>query len=705
MKTKLHSHLEPLEQRIAPATIVNPLTIGGTTQATFTDADGDIVTVRIAGSAGSVNFLDGGGNPVDDADDIASVAITGASSNFTLTYSVDVGAGAGVVLMGDITSDKTLRGIYSVPDSTGGSTFTLGSFKGVNFSADGGLAVDTIVGDIADVGLQLSGGLHKDAVITVRGDLDADTILGDGAEDLIHGTLLVGGSGTTGSDMTINGTTGVKFSWVQRSSFAGAATFNGLFKGAIGIDGSTNGAWTFTEGVNLGAMLHSDDWDNVMVTGDFCGTISADSSDVVLNVSKNLLSSAKIQSDGGVTLTVGGNVLSGASVTTDNGWTFTVGGNMMGTFIAGSGDLLGTVGGDITGGATIVGSSDVTLNVAGNVMKSTILSDNELFLDVGGSVKASDIGGDDATVTIDGSVSNMTFQTKDELFVTVAGDATNTRFIATTGGVSLTVGGNLLKSSAISSDDDISLNVTGNVLGGSFLTDDTNQTWTIGGNFQGQFSTGSGDLTMTVGGSVLKGSQFLQGDNLLFKIGQDFDAVVVANTLDLFVERDVKAATRINVNRIQDQSDTDTIGFSVGGKFDGILNTNTFDANNDGTAGQTHVLVAGIVGKAARFNIGDIADTSSDDTYSFGAAFLGRLAIGGDLDVDLNFAGSVARIIVGGAIQDTISVTGKLTQLVAGGSLFTVTTPGTAGNFVDHLGVITGNLTATGGFVSVLPGV
>src|SRR4029434_8017839 len=157
---------ELLEQRIAPATIVNPLSIGGTTTATFTDSDGDIVTVRIAGSAGSVNFTDAGGNAVDDGDNIASVEITGASTNFTLTYSVDV-AGAGGVQMGDITSNKIIRGIYSVRDSAAASPFFLGSFKGVNFSADGGLAVDNIIGDATDVGLQLSGGLHKDAILTI----------------------------------------------------------------------------------------------------------------------------------------------------------------------------------------------------------------------------------------------------------------------------------------------------------------------------------------------------------------------------------------------------------------------------------------------------------------------------------------------------------------------------------------------------------
>ena len=87
---------------------------------------------------------------------------------------------------------------------------------------------------------------------------------------------------------------------------------------------------------------------------------------------------------------------------------------------------------------------------------------------------------------------------------------------------------------------------------------------------------------------------------------------------------------------------------------------------------------------------------------AFGGAFLGRLAIAGDLDVDLNFAGAVARIIVGGIIRDTITIEGKLTELIAGGSLFEETSD-TAGNFKDQNGVVTGNLIANGGFGSVLP--
>lgn len=104
--------LEGLEDRSVPA-IVNPLSIGGTTQATYTDPNGDVVTVRIAGTAGTVNFFDAGGLQVDNGDDIATVTITNPSSNFTLTYSVNPAGGDGIVAMGNITSNRVLRGIYS----------------------------------------------------------------------------------------------------------------------------------------------------------------------------------------------------------------------------------------------------------------------------------------------------------------------------------------------------------------------------------------------------------------------------------------------------------------------------------------------------------------------------------------------------------------------------------------------------------------
>jgi hypothetical protein len=739
MRAEPRPHTEILEQRIAPATITNPLAIGGTTQATFTDSDGDLVTVRISGSAGSVTFLDGGGNPVDDGDNIASVEITGGSPNFVLTYSVDV-VGAGEVAMGNITSDKIIRGIFSIPDSTAASSFVLGSFEGVNFSTDGGLAVDRIAGNATGMGLKLSGGLHKEAVIAVRSSLEADVTLGDG-KDLVDGTLVVQGSSPGTADFTVNGTTGPNFSWVQSGSFEGAVSFNGAFNGSITIDGQTNGSWNFTKGVAAAARLHSDDWDNLQVTGPFAGMISSSSSDVIMTLNGDLKSTARIQGSGGVTLTISGNVLPGASAVCDNGLTFSVGGNMSGTFVAGSGDLLGTVGGSVTG-ASLIGSSDTSITVSGNVTKSTIAGDNELFLDIDGGVTDSDIssghnvatltidgaikgsrfsgettgtignsitgsrfrasGFDDVTLTVAGSVTSTIIETDDEIALNVTGSVSKSRFIATTGGVSLTVGGDLLKVTAISSDDDIMLDVDGNV-DGAFYTDDSSQTWTIGGNFKGLFMTGSGDLTMSVGGSVLKGSQFYQGDSLSIAVDKDFEAIVFTDALDLKIDGNVKAGTRITANSINDLGDADASGFSVGGGFAGWMDVGRFDPSSDGTSGQTHLLVSGIVAKTARWVISDIAGTSTGETYSFPKGFLGRLVIGSNLDVDLDFGASVAKIIVGGAIQGDVSVTGKLAQIVAGGSLFVETTPGMAGNFRDGAGTTTGTLNTTAGYGSVVP--
>jgi hypothetical protein len=81
--------MELLEDRIAPATIPLLNLAGGPTVATFTDADGDTVTVRIEGTAGKVEFQDAGGNAVDDGDNVASVSITGSSGDFVLSYSFD----------------------------------------------------------------------------------------------------------------------------------------------------------------------------------------------------------------------------------------------------------------------------------------------------------------------------------------------------------------------------------------------------------------------------------------------------------------------------------------------------------------------------------------------------------------------------------------------------------------------------------------
>lgn len=735
--------LESLEDRAVPA-IVNPLTIGGTTQATYTDANGDIVTVRIAGTTGTANFFDATNNPVDDGDDIGSVALTGVSPDFTLTYSVNAAGGDGMVAMGNITADRVLRGIYTVPDSTTASTFQLDSFQGVNFSAGGGLAVDTILGDANDLGLLLRGGLARGSTISIRGILDADLFFGDGPLDRTDGDVLMGALTPLTSHIEFRGPVGSTFSLLQQQGYLGTLRADGLFNGAVVVDGSVTEPWNFNAGVGALASFQASEWDEVNVTGSFAGRLASDGSEVELNVSGSLLPSAKINSDGQITLVVGGSVLRGATALADQGITFDIGGNMSGTFVAGSFELTGTITGTVTG-AILMSSGDATVTVGGGVVRSTIAADNDLDLDVTGPIALSTISSghsqislavtgnvtgsrfngemtasiitgnvsrslflatnfDDISLTVTGNLFASRFSTDDEVSVDVGGSVTSSSFLSTTGDVTLSVGTDLLLSTLISADDQIILDVGRDALGNRLLADDNNSTVTIGRNFRGLFQGGSADLVMTVGGSVLPGSAFLDGDTFTFDVTGSFTGTVVGTSLDFQVGGNVGIVTRLLVRNVQDLgADVDTVGFSVGGIFAGVLRAVDFDPNSDPTAGQTHVLVGGDVATTGRFIIQDIASTSQDDTYRFGGNFLGQLIIGGALDVDIEFAGNVNRVVIGGPVQDTITVAGRLIFLSAGGSLFAVTTPGFDGNFVDGQNIVTGNLDTTGGFVRVIP--
>src|SRR6185503_3021842 len=111
--------LEMLEARIAPS--ISTIAVGST--GTFTDASGDVVTIRVDGTSGSAVFSDGAGQ-VDDGNDIATVTINGASSDFSITY-IDTDAataGGQSVEMGVVTvnGSATIRGLFTVASDSGG---------------------------------------------------------------------------------------------------------------------------------------------------------------------------------------------------------------------------------------------------------------------------------------------------------------------------------------------------------------------------------------------------------------------------------------------------------------------------------------------------------------------------------------------------------------------------------------------------------
>ncbi|MGB8852296.1 MAG: LamG-like jellyroll fold domain-containing protein [Pirellulales bacterium] len=121
---RLRLAIDQLEQRLALA-ITTPLQIGGTTVGSFYDAPtgpgnlGDLVTVSIEGTSGTVIFNGGAG--VADGTDIQTIEILNASPDFQMTFGASIVTTTavpygsdGVVNLGVITTSNVIRGINTV---------------------------------------------------------------------------------------------------------------------------------------------------------------------------------------------------------------------------------------------------------------------------------------------------------------------------------------------------------------------------------------------------------------------------------------------------------------------------------------------------------------------------------------------------------------------------------------------------------------
>lgn len=121
---RLRLTIDQLEQRLALA-ITTPLEIGGTTVGSFYDAPtgpgnlGDLVTVSIEGTSGTVIF--NGGKGVADGTDIQTIEILNASPDFQMTFGATIVTTTavpygsdGVVNLGVITTSNVIRGINTV---------------------------------------------------------------------------------------------------------------------------------------------------------------------------------------------------------------------------------------------------------------------------------------------------------------------------------------------------------------------------------------------------------------------------------------------------------------------------------------------------------------------------------------------------------------------------------------------------------------
>jgi hypothetical protein len=765
---------EMLEDRIAPATLPLLDLSGGTVTGTFTDADGDTVTVRIEGSAGKVEFQDTGGNSVDDGENIASVIITGANANFALTYSFDA-AGGGVreVTMGNITSNKVIRGVFSVPlDATTG-TFTLGSFVGPGFSAGGGLSADNVAGNADGMGIQLNS-LGAGRSINIRNIFTGDLlILGSLGGSIVVSDVDAASAWQINKTVTPTAQIGVG------GGFHGTFEARGVFAGNVHIGGAADGPWTFNKNVLKSAQLLADDWDNIQALKNWGGQLFSPFGGVTIAVSGQILGTSVFSSESAMELTVDGSVQAGATFGCSSDITATVGGNLAGDWTS-SADVSLTVSGNVSG-AVINSGSEVRLTVDKSILKSKLLAKSDLAIDVTGNVNSTELtaqinliadisgslanskasAGGDLNVTVGGDISgsdvaghldaivdvsgrvvgsqilaehptnvddtmlvevdldfvasvisgigrNATLSVGRNLIastvnsgniaqITVSGSLMNTK-VAAGNDASVAVTGNVKDSTITAATSDVSLSVGGNFLASSVSCDEIIVA-SIAGNMSGLLNSFTSDITLTVGGTM--SGKAIAGEDVIADLGQ-LTGSLSSDQLDLIVQGNVAASARIQAEQVDDLN-SDTVGFHIGDNFAGVLNVNSFDS--DVAGGST--LVEGDVLKSARFNIGRRFGASADESFTFGGDFLGVLNIGGDIDVNLAFAGDVNQVIIGGLVGttglvNTIAIGGKL-KFLSSGSLFDETTPGKAGSFENGAGIETATLSVDGGFITVTP--
>ena len=408
--------LDRLEPRFALA--VDTLAIGGQQVASFMDSTGDMVTVSITGSAGTAVFRDAGNSPVADGDNIASVTITGASSDFQLTFGAQNGIlptsigprnGVDSVYLGQITADTVIRGINTVTSAaiapgggpstavSGDISFVLTSFEGVNFSKGGGLFVDVVTGrDSDNLGILLTRGLIPYATIGIRSTLDAVMTLGTTSGSSVDGRLFIG-SATADSSLTLAGSNrkegkNSQLEIVVPGPFDADVTIQGDFNGVANLAGPAGDIWLIQGNVGPKAVLKAAAWQDapfdpeavtgtpgvaavinpaVAVVGNFGGTINATQGAVDMTLNGDVLGSARINAANDVSLGTLGSVRKGAEISSDDDVVVIVDRDFAGK-IASRGNVNAGVSGNMQG-AIQSGSGDVELSVLGSVLKGSSL--------------------------------------------------------------------------------------------------------------------------------------------------------------------------------------------------------------------------------------------------------------------------------------------------------------------------------------------
>jgi len=751
--------IEQLEERANPSIPAAGLSPIGVTSAIFTDADGDSITVRVAGTAGLAVFTDGGGNPVDNGDDIAAVQITGASSDFTLTYTLNTdGAGADTVAMGNITSNRPILGVYSVARNNAGvlvGNFVLRSFIGPSLSINGSINADDVVGNVDGVGIDLAS-LAAGRAINIRDAFDADLII----RGVLGGSVNVGGSVGAAAAFTVRGNvlpTGVLAS--VGGSFAGTVEVFGAFAGIATIGGNATGAWDLHGVVQRTGRLLADRWADVTARTDWGGSISAVSGTAVIEVNRNVLSTAVFDGFTDVSLTVGGSVLAGATVLAGDDIVATVTKNTSGNWGAGISISLTTDrvvaesrlsgGNDVAvtaahgvNGAHLNAANAANLNIAqGGLSNSIVTANGALNASIVGPVANSQLASEfDATVGVTGSVVGSVLGSGSfDLELTVSGSVTRTTLFSQESDVTATIGGGLVQSVVIGGDaDDVRLTVNGNIdrteihgpsdvtvnVGGSLIRSrvmadesggvtvnvgqdviastvtviDSDLTMTVGRNVVSSKLTADDDITLTVGNDLSRSRVTSMDSDVRITVARDMVASVISAT-----ESNATVTVGRNMTASAVSADND-VQVSVTGNLSGLVSSPSSDVTLTvgGAMSGTAVAATNMVADLGSLN-GTIASENLDleVTGNVGARSQIQAVLIDDLNADtigFKVGGSFAGTLSAGTLDSDEAGTSTLigAGVLATGSINIRALGGTADENFAFNGNYLGSLNISG---------
>lgn len=637
--------MENLESRLVLATLIDlNASTPNPSSFTYTDTQGDIITIRLEGTAGSALIN-------DVANEVVSIAITGASPNLALSFSVDstTNAGAdGVVLMGNITSNRIIRGIYTVADQTSGdSFFNLGSFRGVSFSAGGGISVNQITGDAGGLGLRL-GSLPAGTSVNVARNAAANggSLLGDvtivggfaGAINVastagVAGDIWsVGGATASSAIISVGATTG--------GTFEAAGLFTGAFQGGINVNGDINGPLDFLAGVGKATRILAFNVVDMDVVGTFNGRMWVRGLD--LSATGNLDVRSLIFAANDVSLAIGGSVLAGAVIDSDGDITGTIGKTVSGKFVSDE-DIGLTIQGGINR-AQMAASGDIDLDVTGAIRGALLNGDDGVTLDLTGSIFGSTLAAGDSDVSLDvtGSVTNSSF-TGDGVSGVITGSATNSVFQGSESDLSLTIGGTLTGGKVTSGSEDVELVVSGDVVGTAISAPESEVSLDVGGSMRNASIVASDLVTLRVGRGLIASTVSSTSDEVRVQVSGSVNGSVLDAGSDITL---IVGSSVVNSKLFADEGGTD-IAMVVTGDVRGTIvqaGSNDVTATVSGSVMGSKFFApeSGVFMKVG----GSVSDTD--------------IVVGEEISLDV--AGSVTRLRASATSDITLSAGGSVTQ-------------------------------------------